>query len=530
MKQRTNIWIGAFLVLFLVSSCDDFLNVNENPNAATSVSTDLILPQAIVSTASLTNAYNNYGLHFGGYMANAGGFSGFGNLLTYDVLPGTYDGLWTATYLNSLQDFKVIIDASEGIDKLAYFNAAAKILSALNYQRLVDTFGDVPYTEALKGNDNLAPEYDDAEAIYQDLVAKLDDAIATIDDAEFPTALNSSTDPLFGGDMDNWIRFANTIKLRLLIRVSGVASLNAFTTSAFSALDTYVTNSGIGFLEDDATVNPGYVKNFPNPLWNSWGYTTTGALSNSSRIPTRFIFGFYNGVKISDEGRGSVIFKNYPSTPVNQLGNEVGNPTVVTNYSTWYTGVFSSASSISNALGVLKGPTQGQVLMLAAEGHFLQAEAYLKGYLTGDFEASYNDGIRASFTYLYKEVNGEVSATKDVDADVAAYFAENPTNRLVDITLASGVSQQLEAIITQKYIALNFINCDEGWNEFRRTGFPVTVPLGAPELDIASTKSNSTRTDRMISRVKYPSSEQAYNSANYTDINQFADLIFWDPN
>jgi hypothetical protein len=96
--------------------------------------------------------------------------------------------------------------------------------------------------------------------------------------------------------------------------------------------------------------------------------------------------------------------------------------------------------------------------------------------------------------------------------------------------MAATDAERLEAIITQKYIAVNMINCDEGWNEFRRTGYPVTVPLGAAELDIASNKSNSTRTDRMITRVMYPSSEAAYNAANFKVINQYSDLIFWDPN
>jgi hypothetical protein len=519
-------WLGVFLMLLAISSCSDFLDVNENPNSATSVTVDLLLPQAIVATANLSNAYNNYGAHFGGFQANAGGFSGFGILLTYDVAPSTYDGLWTAAYQNSLQDFKLVIDGSEGDDNLAYFNAAAKILTALNYQRLVDAFGDVAYSKALNGNDNLAPDYDGGATIYQELVGDLDEAMAIIDNAAFPTPLNSSTDPLFGGDMDSWKRLANTIKLRLLIRISNVGSLNAFVTAGFASF-----GATPEFLEEDAIVNPGFVKNFPCPVWNSWGYSTTTQVAGGaqSRIPTNFVFGFYNASKINDPGRGSVIFKNFPATPVNQLGNEIGNPTIVTGYSTWYTGVATS-SSTTDALGILKGPSQGQVLMLAAEAHFLQAEAYLENHLVGSFTASFNAGVRASFNYLYKDVNGEVDAANNINDLVDEYLLLNVGNPLVDITLAGTDAARLEAIITQKYIALNMVNCDEAWNEFRRTGYPVTVPLGEPFEDIASTKSNSTRPDRMISRIMYPSSEAAYNEANFKVINQFSDLIFWDPN
>lgn len=517
-------WVGIILMLLVVSSCSDFLDVNENPNEATSVTPDLLLPQAIVATANLSNSYNNYGAHFGGYQANAGGFSGFGILFTYDLAPSTYDGLWTAAYQNSLQDFKLVIDATEGDDNMAYFNAAAKILSVFNYQKLVDTFGDIAYANALKGNDNLAPAYDDAATVYQALVGDLDEAIAIIDNAAFPAPLTSSTDPLFRGDMDSWKRLANTIKLRLLIRVSKVASLSNFVTTGFASF-----GATPEFLDDDAIVNPGFVKNFPCPVWNSWGYSTTTQVAGGaqSRIPTNFIFGFYNANKINDPGRGSVIFKNYPASPVNQLGNEIGNPTIVTGYSTWYTGVATS-SSTTDALGVLKGPSQGQVLMLAAESHFLQAEAYLENYLAGSFAASFNAGITASYSYLYKDVSGVV--TTPVAPLVATYLANNAGNFLVDIAVATTDAQRLEAIITQKYIAVNMINSDEGWNEFRRTGYPVTVPLGGPFVDIASIKSNSTRADRMISRVMYPSSEAAYNETNFKAINQFSDLIFWDPN
>ncbi|QKZ11748.1 SusD/RagB family nutrient-binding outer membrane lipoprotein [Spirosoma sp. KUDC1026] len=527
MKKNHIYWVLSLLLL-ATSSCNDYLDINTNPNSATVVSAPLVLPQAIVGSASLSVSYNNYGGHFGGYLANAGGFSAFGNLLNYNITPIDYNGLWVNTYDN-LEDYKYVITQTEGLDEQSYYNAVAKIMTALNFQRLVDAFGDVPYSEALGGNGNRTPKYDSAPVIYQDLVNQLDNAIAIINNAKSPIALNSSSDPMFGGNMTSWKQFANTLKLRMLIRVSGVSSLSSFVTTKFAALD-----RTLGFITTDAIVNPGYVKQDgkQNPLWNSWGYTVAGALSNSSRIPTQFIYGFYKGQKLTDNGRGAVIFKNFSAgtTPVNQLGNEVNAPTIITNYPTWYTGTYSSASSISNSLGILKGPSMGQPIMLAAESYFLQAEAQLKGFLTGDVTTSFNQGITQSFTYLYKDVTNVVSSTKNVATDVAAYKTDNAGSYLVNINLATTNAQRLEAIITQKYIAVNMINSDEGWNEFRRTGYPVTNPAGNGYTNIASNKSNSTRADKMITRVLYPSSEQSYNAANYRPINQFADLIFWDPN
>ena len=109
-----------------------------------------------------------------------------------------------------------------------------------NYQKLVDAYGDVPYTEALQGAGNVAPKFDGAAAVYQSLVKELDDAIAKIktnagNAGTTVTALNGASDVLFGGDLTKWIQFANNIKLRILVRAEG-SSIAGFVTSAYTNL------------------------------------------------------------------------------------------------------------------------------------------------------------------------------------------------------------------------------------------------------------------------------------------------------
>ncbi len=270
-----------------------------------------MLPSAIVSTAGVTNQFNSYGAHFGGYMANAGGFSGFGNLLNYNLVPGDYNAMWVNSYRDPLADLRYVIKKTEGDPTYAYFNAAARILTVYNYQRLVDAFGDIPYSEALRADEGImAPKYDDAAEVYMDLFAQLDNAINIIKVAEDPanltppTSLKKATDPLFGSlttterkpleQMLDWKKFANTLKLRILMRLSEKTQFAAFVTTGFANLDA----NGIGFLADDAIVDPGYELNRPNPEWATWGRTTTDVLANSSRIPTTYSFGFYSGTKI----------------------------------------------------------------------------------------------------------------------------------------------------------------------------------------------------------------------------------------
>lgn len=533
--------------MLLASSCDDFLNVNENPNAATSADVQLVLPQAITATANIASQYNNYGAHFGGYMANAGGFSGFGTLFTYNLTPSDYNGLWVNTYQDPLRDLRYVIDETEGNGQMAYFNAAAKIMTAFNYQKLVDTFGNIPYSEALRGQEGLvAPAYDDAATIYQSLITMLDEAVAGIIAGEasttvFPLRLTKASDPLFGSlaeataeraiedQMMDWKRFANSLKLKMLVRIN--APVADFNDPDFAS---------IGFLTDDAIVDPGYELNRPNPAWNTWGRTTAGALSNSSRVPTTYAFTFYSGTsafpaaKITDPGRGEVIFVNFggnngsgavTATPNNQLGNEVLNPTIIAGSVTW-----AGSQNGLTGLGVLKGPAQGQPLMLLAESKFVQAEAQLFGKLAGTYTTTYYEGITASFRYLYKDQAEAVA--QDVTPLVATYLTNNDNNRLVEIEAAADNEQRLEAIITQKYIANNMIVSDESYNEFRRTGYPVTAKGGGPRNDIASNKSTLTdRPDNLPTRVMYPSSEASYNARNYVNIDYrsaSATKIFWD--
>lgn len=544
-KLNMKIWAGAVAILLLASSCSEFLDINDNPNSATAADVNLVLPQAITASASIANAYNSYGGHFGGFIANAGGFSGFGTLLSYNLTPADYNGLWTNTYQDPLNDLKYVIDKTEGDPANAYFNAAAKIMSAYLYMKLVDTFGDVPYTEALRGSEGLVtPAYDDAAAIYADLQTKLDEAISIIDNGQFSLRLTKASDPLFGslaqssterniGDqMLDWKRFANTLKLKMFVRTqntTGLAGLPLTFPDVYTipgdALSGIRIPGGSAFITDDAIVDPGYELNRPNPAWATWGRTVALALANSSRVPTSYSFAFYAGPKISDVGRGRTIYVNYPSTPHNQLGDETNAAPIVAGQVTW------AGSGAYAGLGVLKGAGMGQPLMLAAEARFLEAEAALIGGIAGGTaaaEASFNAGITASFNYLYKDENETV--TTAVAPLVSSYISTNTGVYLVDIAAATTNAQRLEAIITQKYIAMNMITSDEAYNEFRRTGYPVTVPGGGENFDIASNKSTITeRFDRLPTRVMYPSSESAFNSGNYRVIDYRSERIFWDP-
>jgi hypothetical protein len=509
------------ICLFSATSCKKYLDVNTNPNQPTTATPALVFPQALTATAALISAtgdYNEYGSRMNGYFGNAGGFGSLGDLISYNFTTGNFNGLFQNTYDN-LEDYQYIIDNT---DPASIENATAQIMKAYDFQLLVDTYNKVPYFEALKGPNNLQPKYDDGEVIYKDLGDKLDAAMATLS-ASTKNGVFSTSDVLFAGDLTLWAKFANTIKLRLMIRAGGKV---VFTKPTLDAT--------VGFLTTDALVNPGYTKvpNKQNPYWNKWAFSETGALRGAGGVylASPFMLTFFNGIKISDPARGKVIFYGYNgvSTPSNPLGNTNDNapkaPSPVFFYTLADVGT-SVVGSGNTGKGLLKGETAGQPLMIAAESYLLQSEAAARGMITGDAKALFNSGILASYTYLYKNAAGTVLGNPT--ADYNTYLTENAVSRLVNFDLAGTVEQKVEAIITQKYIALAYLFGHESWNEFRRTGYPA-ITGNTPTTTFASTVSVSTAPNKLPTRILYPSSEYAYNSVNVpSNVSAFTDKIFW---
>jgi hypothetical protein len=526
----------AFSAVIALGSCKKYLDVNQNPNDATEATPELVLPNALVATAAATVTFNEYGSWQVGMSANAGGFGGFGSLLTYDYPQTQYNGLWNSSYDN-LYDYQYIINQTAGSDEYAHFNAVARIMRAFVYQRLVDEYNDIPYSEALQGVANTTPAYDNAEDIYRDLYAQLDLAIETIDNAVAPLGFTNvlvKSDVMFDGNMTRWKQFANTLKLKLLIRASG--------TSVFSGVTP--TFDPVGFITEDVLVNPGYIKadGKQNPMWATFHSDAAGnqATAGRSRIPTIFAISFYNGNKLVDPKRALAIYRGGTNPVRNQLGITDDNvPLAPTGSPVWYSGngaTYSYGEDPINAVGVLKGRNAGMPLMLAAESYFLQSEGRMRGIITSgaSVEELFDDGIEASFTYLYKNSSGVVAANPlgliNPSADADAYQTANASSYLANIDLASSDEQRLEAIITQKYIALNFIHGHEAWAEFRRTGYPqIVVGSSVASENFASTLTTATTPDELPGRLLYPTTEFQLNPENVPQgITVFGSYVFWD--
>jgi hypothetical protein len=219
------------------TGCKSFLDINSNPNNPTSVTPDAVLAQALATTAANYTgnnpSFNSYASWVASYWGKTAVVSGYGEEQTYNYSSSYYQGLWSQTYDN-LNDYN-IIQVNGTANAYPYHAAIARIMKVYNFQLLVDEYGDIPYSQALKGIPNVVPTYDKAADIYKDLLVQLDGAISDINktDASATSTFTPRTvgaeDIVFQGDMKRWKQFANSLKLRILLRESqtGDASLNA---------------------------------------------------------------------------------------------------------------------------------------------------------------------------------------------------------------------------------------------------------------------------------------------------------------
>ena len=212
----TKIILTAIALSIMVSCGDQLADLNVDPNES---STGGDGPEVFTSATgyyglALDAFFNEDNALFAQYLAGGPGVALL-DLERYFIEPTQFNNEWLYSYSDCLSDLKYV--NQNGNEALAN---VAEIFSVMIYQNLVDQFGDVPYFNALTGADqggNMAPTYDDSKAIYDDLVVRLDAAIEVLSDTEEEVG---AEDLIYGGDLEQWIKLANSLKLRLLMRQS----------------------------------------------------------------------------------------------------------------------------------------------------------------------------------------------------------------------------------------------------------------------------------------------------------------------
>jgi hypothetical protein len=468
------------LALFILS-CDNYLDVNNNnPNnaAPSQVAPNLTLANAQVSSyrevARNMNRLGNFFMNNWGMNVNSFAVT---SPAEYSLIMDNsfYSSIWDNTMLNTA-NFTAIINHPDA--NYENHKAIAKILKSFYFQYLVDLYGDVPYTQAHMGTANFSPKYDDDKAVYAALYAQINEAIAMINSTTTATKVVGAEDVVYGGNMGQWLRFANTLKLRMLLRQSELtdAATTTMLATEFALID------GASFINTDAVINPGYDNTSnarQNPFYNQM-YELNGTTTKSA-------FNFFRASKYmgdllnttSDPRRGSLFSLS--------SGNVAG---VAQGDSSQQSGGTAPLVISSLGTGIVKNSNQNGYMITAAESYFLQAEAVHRGFITGNAQALFDMGIAASMTQL----------------GVAAGAYITNINAIVGKGYGVGTSaDKMAAIMYQKNIALQgSVNAMESFIEHTRTGLIDTIPLAIAGV----AKPNKPR------RLLYPNSEYVGNSAN----------------
>lgn len=470
--NRSILYIAALSIIFLVNSCtDDFTELNTDPKNLTVDNLSQSEYGAVVKAAMYTPAFlpNNargafqltqslFSDIYGGYFATtAPNFDSDKFILVGRWLNGAFNYF----YANAAPQIKYAEDfAAENGFELE--NAMMKVWRVWAYHRVTDFWGPIPYSEF--GNRERSVPYDAQEAIYMDFFATLDEAIPVLQSNAGGTSFLGGNDLIYGGNVDQWIKFANTLRLRLAMRVKYVAP-ELSRTEAEKAVAGALLESN-----DDNAIITTSAPDFTNPYntITQWGefrmsadmesilkgyedtrvqyYVAPAAEPDPSDDPADISFP-YEGMR---NGQSKV---DKQGINFNALASDMAAP-------------YTEAGAA--------GPNY--VVMNAAEAYFLRAEGALEGWNMGGGTAQsfYEQGIITSHEEYGLDGNNlagnpYVESTNTPDSYNGTVPA--PSDVPVAYDAAGSKERQLEQIITQKWIAL-YPNSQEAWAEKRRTGYP----------------------------------------------------------
>ncbi len=465
------ILLSSALVLSCASD-DTYEDLNRDPNNPTIVSAESLFTSATKSLfdqMESTNVNTNVFRLFAQYWTETTYIDESNYDLTTRNIPANH---FSELYRDVLYDLKDAKSLTESDNQ----KAMIEVLEVYTWQQLVDTFGDIPYSEALQGKEELTPAYDDAKTIYLDLITRLNAAIYTLNNSS--SSPFSTADVIYGGDLSSWLKLANSLKLKLAMRIADVPSLASTSqTSAEEAFSDGVFTSN----SDNATITYEANATNANPIWFD--------LVQSNRndfVPANTIVDYMN--TLTDPRREFYFDDNLGTSTY------VGGPY----------GDNNSFASYTHIGTIIHQQDFRGVILDYAEVEFMLAEASERGYsVSGTAESHYNAGITASM-----EDWGVATSS------ISTYLAD-PS---VAYTTAAGTWR--EKIGFQFWLAM-YNRGFEGWSVYRKFDAPVLNVAVVSGLPVPK-------------RYTYPLSEQTLNLTNYSAASAAigGDLldtpIFWD--
>ncbi|MCD6010209.1 MAG: hypothetical protein K0Q79_71 [Flavipsychrobacter sp.] len=529
VNKKIVTYAAAALVLGTVS-CKKFMDVNNNPNIAKEATVQTLLPAAQLHVASALGVELQInGSVWGQFWTQSPNASQYKSLEQYSPGQDHFSTAWSNLYAAG-ENFYQLYNLADSQNKKPYM-AIAMIMKAYTFQLITDAWGNVPYTQALKGqfadSNILNPKYDLQSVVYKGILANIDSGlklIATSGSAPHP----GNDDLIYHGDMSKWVKFAYTLKLRMYLRMSAKDPLGA--QAGITALYSDPNFQLIG-MGDDAFISFGATTTNKSPLYAEASSATLGGTQNlvgsatcidsmnSNGDPRAYVF--YNGTAAS--GGASVV-------GIRQGDYNTSVSTTIYSIPSHYVAGDAADEASGNA----------PVLFLTSwESFFLQAEVVARGYVGASFgitdDSLFKRGIQASFDYYASALNSTYVATFNdptttpypitgsvyMDYMTGAFITGSAVGATpgywVVYPTSGTIAQKVRHIITQKWFAMCGNQGFEAWTEQRRTGYP----------DFFVISKNTLVGSNFPVRFLYPTSESTRN-INFPGLAPITSKMWWD--
>jgi hypothetical protein len=373
---------------------------------------------------------------YGEYITQSASANQYKYIDAYDIKSVDLNRPYSLLFSGGLKNLQFVIDKSK-LSEDWNFYLMGTVMKAYATELLVDLYGSIPYSEALQGSGNLNPKFDDGYSIYKDLISEIDTALSKDFSARTVTDLKAAgegnIDVVFQGDMNKWKEFANTLELKMYLRM-----VNAKPDEAMAGVNAlYARNAQ--FLTSDAGITTGFTDapGLDNPLYEQ-NIRQLNVASNLRASNT-----FVSFLKANGDPRLVDYFGSMTAKAINQ-GDFLNN----------------SPDVLAAAVFVEK-PTDPVIFISEAESYFLQAEAALRYNTGADDKALYDQGVSAAFASVNEDASSFIGSG-------GAY--EYPSGGSFD--------DKLQSIIVQKWASFAYgVHFIEGWFERNRTGYPLTSPV-----------------------------------------------------
>ncbi|WP_319482225.1 SusD/RagB family nutrient-binding outer membrane lipoprotein [uncultured Draconibacterium sp.] len=481
--KKLAIILGFTVLIF--SSCEKFLDINENPNFPKDVSDELLLPAAIASVTNVHSAeFGLLGSFWAQHWAQNNTSSQYKIYETYALSSNTniVDRPYRELFEGSLSDNEIFLRKVEANQNWGAYLMGA-VIKAYDYQYLVDLYDNVPYNEAFLGLEKLNPVINSGEEVYDSIYTLLNRALDK-DVSSYNQLPYEKNDILFQGEIEDWARFANSLKLRILLRQYDARQ--SFASSEISSFLTDLETGNIAVLDKDASVsNYEDSDSKSNPLYE----TDQRQLNTTNNLKANAVL--VNYLKTNNDDR------------INSLFTVVANDILG-----MVTGSFNIPSAVFEAPDIISSPiitpTMPVHLMTKAESDLLIAEAYLRQGNDVKAKEYYESGVTASFERMGAEIG--TALTNEYAYPTTTFEAK------------------LKAIIMQKWIdAADGGRGMEAHIERMRTGYPeesevsdeVVPGYELPDSYVPGTviySKKGTTGGTFPRRMPYPDSELNFNS------------------